>query len=453
MIRNVFRLIVYILVLSIPLAGCSWFDDPNSSSHKTNKIQTTTNNDEKKEIKGDLELQIFVGGFGDKFWNEAIEGFKKEYPDVNIIKRMGAEINSEMEPRWMSGDPPDFAFVDGRDFIDDKILRDNNMLLDLKEWFNTTKTSDGSAFIKDNIYKSLIREYKEGSIYYAPYIFGTLGMWYNSNLFKENNLQVPTNFEELLSLAPILKTKNIALMNYPGLYPIYLYQGFIRENLANIGGQQIFNDIANLKPGVFVSDIFYQSMYKLEIVSKTENAILEGTLNVDHITSQKDWLQGKSAFIPNGMWLENEMKSSIPADFDMVYIPSLIQDPGQKYVICAYSHNLCLSRKGKNPEAAKAWLSYLYREKTLGRFTELIGIPTAYKMDLSDSNVSDRAKNVQKWFADPNSIIIYDEIAVDKNIEKILNDSINNIVAGKINAKEACERIQKEADKVVVEKN
>lgn len=449
-----FRQLIYILVISIFLVGCgstNGFKAPLGNN--TTQNQTNTNSANNKDIKGDLELQIFVGGYGDDFWNEAIEGFKKEFPNINIIKRMGANVNQEMAPRWMSGDPPDFAFVDGPEFLDDKVLRKGGMLLDLKDWFNTSKTLDGSALIKDNIYKGFMREYEGGEIYYAPYIFGTLGMWYNSKLFKDNNLQVPTNFDEFLSLAPILKTKNIALVNYPGQYPTYLYQGFVRENLALLGGQKIFNDIDELKPGVFVSDPFYKSMYKLEVLAKTDNAFLEGTLEVNHIQAQTDWLQGKSAFIPNGMWLENEMRVSIPADFEMKFIPSLIQDKGQRYAICAYSHNLCIPQKAKNPQAAKEWLAFLYREKNLSRFTEITGIPTAYKMDLSESNVSDRGINVQKWIADPNIIIIYDEKSLDNRIGKILDDSINDVVAGRINAREACERIQQEADKVLAEKN
>ena len=448
----VFRQIIYMLAISIFLVSCSSTNGLKAPS-ENNTSQISTNDIHNKELTGDLEIQIFVGGYGDEFWNEAIDGFKKEYPNVNVIKQMGPNINLEMAPRWMSGDPPDFAFVDGPEFLDDKVLRKNGMLLDLKEWFNTSKTLDGSALIKDNIYKGFMHEYDDGEMYYAPYIFGTLGMWYNSKLFKDNNLQVPTNFEELLRLAPMLKTKNIALMNYPGLFPTYLYQGFVRENLALLSGQQIFTDIEELKPGVFVSEAFYESMYKLEILSKTDNAFLSGTLEVNHIKSQEDWLQGKAAFIPNGMWLENEMKGSIPSDFEMTYIPSLIQDKGQKYVICAYSHDLCIPQKAKNPEAAKAWLAFLYREKNLSRFTELVGVPTAYKMDLSESNVSEIAKNVQKWIADPNSLIIYDEKSMDERVENTICNAINGVVVGKINAREACEMVQKEADKVWAEKN
>jgi N-acetylglucosamine transport system substrate-binding protein len=356
----VFRYIVYFLVIIMSFSGCissGELKEPSFADKEISEISKDKTNN--SELKGDLELQIFIGGFGEEFWNEAIDDFKKEYPNVNIIKHMGSSVNSDMTPRWLSGNPPDFAFIDGPGFPEN--LTESGMLLDLKDWFDTTKTWDGTAYIKDNIYKGFINEV-DGKIYSAPYVYGTLGMWYNEKLFRDNNLKVPTNFEEFLSLAPILKSKNIALMNYPGQFPNYLYLGFLRQNLASEGGQQILNDISGLKPGIFKSELFYKSMYKIEVLSKTDNAILKNSLTLNHIDAQKEWLQGKSAFIPNGLWLENEMKNEIPSDFEITFIPSLIQDKGKKYVVCAYAHNLCLAKNGKNPEAAKEWLRFLYRE-------------------------------------------------------------------------------------------
>lgn len=433
------------------LSACSPIIGQRASSNQnsiTEEILTNTSQD--KELKGDLELQIFVGGFGDKFWNEAIDAFKKENPKVNIIKSMGATINVEMTPRWLSGDPPDFAFVDGPVFPDNEFTR-KGLFTDLKSWFDTSKTVDGSALIKDNIYKGFIDE-DNGKIYFAPYIFGTLGMWYNAKLFRDNGIKVPTNFEEFISIASELKTKNISLMNYPGQFPNYLYLGFLRQNLALEGGQQMLMDISELKPGVFVSEPFYKSMHKIEILSKTDNAILKSSLTLDNIKSQTEWLQGKSAFIPNGLWLENEMRNDIPSDFEMTFVPSLIQDKGQKYVICAYTHNLCLAREGKNPEAAKAWLAFLYREDVLKKFTEITGVPTAYKMDLSDANVSEKVKNVQKWIADPDVAFVYDK-EVLSDVSTAMYNALNDIITGKTNARTACEGIQKVADKISEIKN
>src|SRR5690625_5324990 len=59
------------------------------------------------DISGDLEVQYFVGGYGDSWWKEVIADFQEEYPDVNVIEHAGPNINDEMRSRWVSNDPPD----------------------------------------------------------------------------------------------------------------------------------------------------------------------------------------------------------------------------------------------------------------------------------------------------------------------------------------------------------
>ena len=54
--------------------------------------------------------------------------------------------------------------------------------------------------------------------------------------------------------------------------------------------------------------------------------IMEGTEGLNHTESQAEWLKGNAAFIPCGIWLENEMKDMIPDGFDMV----IDQAPGDK---------------------------------------------------------------------------------------------------------------------------
>jgi N-acetylglucosamine transport system substrate-binding protein len=52
---------------------------------------------------------------------------------------------------------------------------------------------------------------------------------------------------------------------------------------------------------------------------------MEGTEGLNHTESQAEWLKGNAAFIPCGIWLENEMKDMIPDNFDMV----IDQAPGE----------------------------------------------------------------------------------------------------------------------------
>ncbi|MGH2618176.1 MAG: hypothetical protein ACRDJC_23355, partial [Thermomicrobiales bacterium] len=78
---------------------------------------------------------------------------------------------------------------------------------------------------------------------------------------------------------------------------------------------------------------------------------------------QNEWLQGRAAFLPCGTWLENEMKDSIPPDFNMVLAPtpSLPDDTisftgifaggGEPYIVPS---------QGKNVQGGKEWLRLLF---------------------------------------------------------------------------------------------
>ena len=58
---------------------------------------------------GELELQIFSGGYGSEIWERAIAGFQEENPDLVITANIDPNVNEQMLTRWMQDDPPDFV--------------------------------------------------------------------------------------------------------------------------------------------------------------------------------------------------------------------------------------------------------------------------------------------------------------------------------------------------------
>src|SRR5699024_12627504 len=76
------------------------------------------------EISGDMEIQYFVGGYGDEWWKKVISDFEEEYPDVNVKQSAGPEINDKMKTRWISEDPPDVVYIDGAGITEAQMVDD-----------------------------------------------------------------------------------------------------------------------------------------------------------------------------------------------------------------------------------------------------------------------------------------------------------------------------------------
>ncbi|MCD9020617.1 hypothetical protein [Cohnella silvisoli] len=115
-------------------------------------------------LKGDFEIQYFVGGYGDAWWKSVIAQFKEKNPDLNIKESAGPKINVQMKPRWLQGDPPDVIYIDGagsnarQQIVDDQ-------LLDLTDWIKEAANVDGEKIVDQMIGQP---DMFDGKVYTLP---------------------------------------------------------------------------------------------------------------------------------------------------------------------------------------------------------------------------------------------------------------------------------------------
>lgn len=400
-------------------------------------------------LKGDFEVQIYVGGYGDTWWKAMLEGFKLENPDLNIISNMGPKVNEQMKTRWVSDNPPDFVYCDGAEGVSTAFALDGK-LMDLKNFFDNTKAADGKS-IREHMIPGIISQISGGE-YFAPYVFNAMALFYDDKLLKDNGIAVPKNFDDFLAAGKALKAKNIALLNYPGIYPAYLYQAFIQPALISEGGKQLLEDTLTGKPGI------YNSRSYKNVISKIATLVQKGYIKQDitalnHTQSQMEWLNKKAAFIANGLWIENEMKKDIPDDFIMQYNAAAIRTAGQKIGLFGSSVNNAIAAKAKNPEAAKAFMAYIYKDASVKKFIEIVGVPTCYKVDTTGENISSNmVKSCLSVLADPEVQIISSTVTYIPEVQKMMNDQLTSIVLGKMTVDQYCENLEKEAARVLTAK-
>lgn len=440
-LKRILAVCLSALMFGNVLVGCNSSPESTTSSVTSSK---TADAEKNGKLSGDLELQIFAGGYGETFWNEAIEGFKKENPDVNIITNIGPKVNEQMKTRWISGDAPDVVYVDGPEMPQamPQLIKDGK-IMDLKPWFETAESPDGKL-IRNNLIDGVLRE-TDGKVYQAPYIFNTWGMWYDEKLMKDNGLSIPTDFDSFVEAGEKLKSKGIPLLCYTGVYANYLLRGAVLPGVASEGGQQAIDDIMDLKEGAFKSDAFKHAVEKVKILAD-KGMIMDGCIALNHTESQMEWLKRKAAFIPNGLWLESEMKKDIPADFSMKYLPSVFQKKGNKMFILPDSFGLAVSANTKNPDAAKAFLQYLYKDSIVKRFVELSNTPSVFNVDTSSLNISEATKSVQKYLTDPNVKFVSKKRSdIIPEVETEIDNCLNSLVQKQITVDEVCERAEKAA--------
>ncbi|WP_273322633.1 carbohydrate ABC transporter substrate-binding protein [Vallitalea guaymasensis] len=362
--RKISLFVALIMVVAM-FAGCgsktkTTTDDDQKSTVDTSKSSEEKDNEQEPEIKDQtLKVSVFQGGFGREYWDEVAKAFEAQNEGVTVEVVADPNIGERIRNDILSNDSPDFVFLSSRDksgttqsLIKDKAIADiSDVMNKLKD-----KMIDG---VLDN---SLLSPYGDGKTYLAPFNFSSLGLWYNENYFKTNDITAPVTWDDFFELQN--KITDRALITYAGIYPGYL-ESLVFPAIASGAGKDTFDKLVKYDVATLDSDEFKAIMEKFEKIASTK-AIMNGTAGINHTTSQAEFLMGKAAMIPNGSWIANEMKDAPREDgftWGFAAAPVLKAD-NDKYVVASMDE-MYIPSASKNKELAKKFLEFLYSDEAI----------------------------------------------------------------------------------------
>nr|WP_088052890.1 ABC transporter substrate-binding protein [Virgibacillus dakarensis] len=439
--RYGFWFLALAVLMLILTAACSSDDEKSSGGEKSNDGGSSYG-----EISGDLEIQYFVGGYGDSWWKEVIGDFKEKYPDVNIKEHAGPNINEEMRSRWVSGDPPDVVYIDGAGSSETQMVEDGQ-LMDLSDWVKDIKLEDGTPLMDSFIVDPAT--YDDGKIYSLPLVFDTWGTWYDKALFEEKGYEVPTDFESFMnSMGEIKDGEGISPFVTTGQHPYYFLRGVLYPAFAAAGGEELLADVIDGAEGAWTSEPVLQVMKKVEEMQKA-GYIDPGFGALNHTQSQMNFLLHDNAYIPVGFWLPNEMANDTPEDFEYGFVPSPMNDKGEPGVVVPDLRPLAIAKEAENPEAAKAFVEFVFTKEYATLFSEHTGAIMNLKgVDLStNENVPQYLIDANAMINDPEKVQIYNKPhPMSADLETPISDSLVSLMLGNISAEEFVKEAEKAAE-------
>ncbi len=362
--------IVFVLLVAfilIAVAGCK---QEESASKQKEEKQVTDNTEQKsgEEKKSVIDIAIFEGGLGGEYWNEMMEAYQEENPHVEFNVTMSPKVGEIIRPRVVAGDVPDFLVMTDGDqsgllvsLIKDKALLDISDVFEEKAYNQDILLRE---YIADGFLESKkYRPYEDGKLYLAPADSGPRGLIYNRTLFEEKGWEVPETWDEFFALGDVAKEEGRALITYQGIYPTYL-ENFLLPAMANAAGIDQLDKFFNYEEGSFSHPDVLRVLEQFEKIAN-EGYLLEGTLALNHTQSQTEMMLGKALFIPNGPWMENEMKDSPREEgFEFGIMPAPVFNKGDMRYIYSNYGQYSIPAGAKNPEQAKDFLRFLYTEES-----------------------------------------------------------------------------------------
>ncbi len=337
-----------------------------------------------EKVEGDLNIAVFQGGYGADYWYEVIDMFEEKYPDVTVNMTISPNVGEMIKPQIVAGNVPDFLSLNAGEAsgVIDSMLKEN-ALMDITDVFEETLEGEEEPlkdmFIEGIVGSNVTSPYGDGKIYLAPFNSGPMGLVYNKALFEEKGWEVPTTWDEFLALGEVAKedtykvgdeeVKGRALLAYPGIYPQYM-RTFLFPAIVQEKGVDALTAFCNYDPESVVTDKAEEYLsYLIQLEEK--GYLMEGTMGLNHTQAQTDMMLGKALFIPCGVWMENEMKDAPREEgfeFGMIAAP-VVNEGDTQYVASSYEQ-FSIPAKAKNPEAAKAFLKFLYSDESVKAFAK-----------------------------------------------------------------------------------
>lgn len=320
----------------------------------------------------ELNIAIFEGGYGPGYWNEVVALFEAAYPGVKVNMQISPVIGDIIRPQIVAGNVPDFLSMNDNDQsgVVASLIKENG-LLDITDLFDQPAYGSDKP-LRDILIDGILNTtkcspYGDGKVYLAPFNTSPMGMVYNKTLFAENGWTPPVTWDDFFALGDKAKEKGIALFTYQGIYPGYL-ESTIYPAIASHVGTDGLKKIMHFEEGSLNNPQVLAVLANLQKIS-TGGYLMEGTVALNHTQSQTDMMNNKALFIPNGLWMEGEMKDAPRAEgFVFGMTPAPVMNAGDQRYIMDSVEQFSIPTDAKNPELAKEFLRFLYTDDSVRLF-------------------------------------------------------------------------------------
>jgi N-acetylglucosamine transport system substrate-binding protein len=179
----------------VTLASCATGGGGGGGGGETSDAPTATGDADNPfgvEEGSSVDAVIFDGGYGVDYVEFAADAFDDVFGGEATVSP-STQIASEMQPRFVGGNPPDLLDNSGAQAIGfGTILDQLERLEDVLDAPNLEGTTIRDTLISTNVLDSGVYD---GQLKAINYVLTVYGVWYSASLFADNGWTVPTTWE------------------------------------------------------------------------------------------------------------------------------------------------------------------------------------------------------------------------------------------------------------------
>lgn len=353
---------------------------------------------------------------------EVIAAYEALHPNVtvNAVAIPDQEYNTKFQTAVASGTEPDGFMVRPGSWFGSYVDEGIAVPLD-----NYMTDGWGDTFLPSAMDVCTY----EGSVYCIPGGIRSVQVWYNKTIFEENNIAIPTTWEELQTAADTLKEKGItpfALGNMEGWEVPLIYEYL----LIRSGGYQSFVD-ASARNGdaKFNDSVFVEAATKLAEMSANGD-FPQGVNGLAFPDMLSQFFDGKSAMAVFLNVMPGIASSAAPAGFDMGYFNFPTMGGDSTGLVGSIGGAWGISAKSENQEQMADFLKFWTSKENMTKLSKDAG----WVMPVKDTIVeADADPMTWSFYSDINNasvIIPFLDYALKADTASAVFESLQQILDG-----------------------
>lgn len=414
--------IIAVLILSM-LAACS------SSSQTASEDSDT------------VELRFFHRWPTEpkkQYFEEAVKEFEELHPNIKI--KTEAVLNDSYKEKIRvvlgSNNPPDVYFSWSGEFAYNFARAGQS--LDLTSYVE--EDTDWSGQIIESQFGPFTLD---GKIYGIPWSTDGKAFFYNKKVFNDLNLEIPTTWDELLTVSEKIKDAGITPIAFGSKAPwtISHYIGSLNEYV--VPEDVIAKDYSlSNSDGEFTHPGYVTALEKF---IELEPYFNQGVNSVDHQYARELFNGGKAAIGYFQLAEIGLIEPSLGEDLGVFNTPFVEGGEGNPSSITAAPEGIMISSKTKHPEEAMEFIKFLTsKEKGIEQLKE-VSEYSAVKDTTTTENGSALQQEAIDLIVNAEKTYLWFDTAVDIKIVDAYLNGVQQMLDGKKSAEDVMKDVQKAA--------
>ena len=339
-------------------------DTKTSADTKTEATQKSESSDSGEEVTLRLFSNLPDRKNGQGLVEQTIiDEYMEENPNVKIeVEALDEESYKTKFKAYAMNGMPDVVSIWGQPSFLDEVL-DSGVLAELNE-------SDYSDY--GFVSGSLDGFKKDGKLYGLPRNTDIMVFYYNQKMFDDNGWQVPTTYDELLSLGKEINDAGIVPVAMDGGdgWVLACYMQDLMVRLDQTPAAKVSDAIANAN---FQDELFTNAA---QLLQDTASAGLfqTGFDSQDYGTAQNLFTNGQAAMFYMGSWetsmaLNEDIPEEVRDNIRAFVMPSVDGGKGTQTDLAAWNGGgYAISSESENKEEAVKFLNYMYQPDKLSKY-------------------------------------------------------------------------------------